>query len=483
MNSISQYYKILGLELTASTAEIKIAYRNLAKKWHPDRFISQPEQLKKAEQEIQKINQAYEIIKEYIQNAKNIDTKTQLKTQIYDADHHYNLGVKLAEQENYQEAIAEFSQAIKLNNEYIKAYQYRGFILSKLGYENRADADFGKVKKIKINNKQSKTNNSSQQTQNYNNSYNCTPSQSNDSVKDHSIHTIFAHKATVSSILISTEDQLLITIANNNFMKIWNLKTGQNLRSIKGDFRGINCLAISNDNQTIISGNDDNTIRFWDIKQQKIVKTLGGWFSGHSQAVISVLLDSKNKILLSAGADNQIKIWDLTKNKEIKNIDCKSGQVTSLAFNKKYGYFCNSGLEKQIRIRRIKTGEIIRSLRGNAGTTCLSFSNDGNFLATAEMNRQINIFNLKTGKIVKVLKKHQDRISSLVFSANDKQLISTSWDKTIKVWDIEKEMELETLTGHRDRIVSLALTSDGKTIISGSRDGTIKIWKFKNLNE
>ena len=31
------YYKILGLEKTASDDEIKKAYRKLALKWHPDR--------------------------------------------------------------------------------------------------------------------------------------------------------------------------------------------------------------------------------------------------------------------------------------------------------------------------------------------------------------------------------------------------------------------------------------------------------------
>ena len=49
MNNIAQYYKILGLDITSSTTEVKTAYCGLAKKWHPDRFISQPEKFKQAE--------------------------------------------------------------------------------------------------------------------------------------------------------------------------------------------------------------------------------------------------------------------------------------------------------------------------------------------------------------------------------------------------------------------------------------------------
>lgn len=151
MTDISQYYKILGLDITASATEIKTAYRNLAKKWHPDRFVNVPEQLKQAEQEIQKINEAYEIIKDRIQDKIKFNIDRTINIQKYDGIYHYNLGVEFAEKEEYQNAIAEFSQAIKLNNNYIKAYQYRGFVFSKLGYEYRANADFRKVAEIKLN--------------------------------------------------------------------------------------------------------------------------------------------------------------------------------------------------------------------------------------------------------------------------------------------------------------------------------------------
>ena len=499
MSSISTYYKILGLDITASPAEIKTAYRNLAKKWHPDRFVSQPEKLAQAEQEIQKINQAYEILKNYIPKANNNDSDIKLKSQKSDASYHYNLGVQLAEQEDYQCAISEFSQAIKLNNKYIKAYQYRGFIFSKLGYEHRADADFQKVSEIKLNTNykpstEAKTKGkdshhtskyyhnsqnsaySNQKTKNKN--YNPTSNPNHNNIKSWKcIRTILAHKNAVSSILISSDNQLLITGSYDKSIKIWELSTGQIIDTLQGHSEAITCLAISNDNKTLISGSRDKTIRFWYLKQKKVVKTFGGWFSGHSQAMISVVIDSKNNVLLSASADNLIKIWDLKQSKEIKEINCKSGQITSLAINQNQGYFCNSGLEKQIRIRNTKTGEVIRSLRGDSGVTSLTFSKDGKFLATGEINRQIKIFDMTTGKIIKTFLGHTDRISSLIFSTDSKQLISVGWDSNIKVWDIAKEIELETLTAHKDRILSLAITSDGRNIISGSSDRSIRIWQ------
>jgi DnaJ domain len=53
-------YRALGLQNGASKTEIKQAYRDLAKIWHPDRFSPADERLRrKAEAKLQEINAAY----------------------------------------------------------------------------------------------------------------------------------------------------------------------------------------------------------------------------------------------------------------------------------------------------------------------------------------------------------------------------------------------------------------------------------------
>ena len=55
------YYKILNITKTASSTEIKAAYRKMVIKWHPDRY-SNKEAKKEAESMMKKINTAYEIL-------------------------------------------------------------------------------------------------------------------------------------------------------------------------------------------------------------------------------------------------------------------------------------------------------------------------------------------------------------------------------------------------------------------------------------
>ena len=59
------YYEILEIELGASQNEIKQAYKDLVKVWHPDRFADNPRLQNKAEEKLKQINTAYEFLKSY----------------------------------------------------------------------------------------------------------------------------------------------------------------------------------------------------------------------------------------------------------------------------------------------------------------------------------------------------------------------------------------------------------------------------------
>lgn len=63
IKSADNAYKILEIEKSASDDEVKKAYRTMAKKYHPDRVVTENEAIKKgAEEKFKEVQKAYETI-------------------------------------------------------------------------------------------------------------------------------------------------------------------------------------------------------------------------------------------------------------------------------------------------------------------------------------------------------------------------------------------------------------------------------------
>jgi preprotein translocase subunit Sec63 len=61
--SLDDPYRILDLDSGASDEELKTAWRDLSKVWHPDRFVHDRDIQRKAEEKLKAINEAYEKIR------------------------------------------------------------------------------------------------------------------------------------------------------------------------------------------------------------------------------------------------------------------------------------------------------------------------------------------------------------------------------------------------------------------------------------
>src|SRR5437588_2103133 len=75
-----------------------------------------------------------------------------------------------------------------------------------------------------------------------------------------------------------------------------------------GHSNDVRAVAFSPDGKTLASGSFDMTIKLWDVTSGTQLRTL----TGHSGTVDSVAFSPDGKTLASGSNDNTIKLWDVT---------------------------------------------------------------------------------------------------------------------------------------------------------------------------
>ncbi|MEH1849174.1 MAG: serine/threonine-protein kinase [Nostoc sp.] len=232
----------------------------------------------------------------------------------------------------------------------------------------------------------------------------------------------------------------------------------------------------------LASGSWDNTIKLWDVNTGKEIRTL----ISHANWVNSVAFSPDGKFLASGSADCTIKLWQVHTGIEIQTFRGHSDSVSSVAYspktpatNSKDRQLLASGSnDYTIKLWQVYTGRNIYTLTGHSFfINCIAFSQDGEIIASGSGDNTIKLWHVNTGREIRTLIGHYDSVWSVAFSQDGQLLASGSWDKTIKLWHVHSGREISTLTGHSNYVRCVAFSPNGQTLVSGGDDDTIKIWR------
>jgi WD40 repeat protein len=105
--------------------------------------------------------------------------------------------------------------------------------------------------------------------------------------------------------LAVTPNNLNLVAAVRNFIKIWDLTSGQDLHFTKGPSLEINTIAVSPDSQLVATANKEGNIMLFEIATGKLLTTL----NGHKGWVLSLAFSPNGDILYSGAEDKTVKIW------------------------------------------------------------------------------------------------------------------------------------------------------------------------------
>ena len=280
--------------------------------------------------------------------------------------------------------------------------------------------------------------------------------------------------SSVDCVVISPDCKTFASNSSANFSQLWNLHTGELIRTFSWHSGAVNCVAINPNGTTLAGGSYDQQIKLWNLETGQEISSI----KGHSFLIRSLAFSPDGETLASGSSDNTIKLWNLKNGEEIRTLTGHSESVFSVVISPDGNTLVSGSYDNTIKVWNLKTREEIRTIIGHSQSVfSVVISPDGQFIASGGGDNTIKLWHLKTGQLTHTLTGHSKSVFSVVISPDGEILASGSGDNTIKLWNLKTGQENRTLTGHSAQVNSVSFSPDGNTLVSGSFDGSIKIWR------
>src|SRR5947209_5077881 len=105
--------------------------------------------------------------------------------------------------------------------------------------------------------------------------------------------TLKGHTEVVFAVAFSPDGKTLASASQDNTIKLWGVKTGEEHAILKGHTSVVSSVAYSPDGKTLASASRDKTIKLWDVQTGKEQTTL----KGHTNIVFAVAYSPDGKTL------------------------------------------------------------------------------------------------------------------------------------------------------------------------------------------
>ena len=290
------------------------------------------------------------------------------------------------------------------------------------------------------------------------------------------VGTLDGHTDAISSIAISPDGTSLVSGSHDSTVRVWDIKSGENLYTLNGHEDSVLSIAISEpDGQVIASGGIDGVLRRWKLQTGEEITSL----EGEGAWITSLAFDSRGQKLISGRTGNKVDLWNHKSNEVIAS-GLHDQPVLAVAAISNLGLFASGSSDRTIRLWNLISGEQKRLLEGHTGwVTSLAFDPESNVLVSGSMDGTIRLWSLETPTArPRVLRAHSYSVSSVAVNPQKQIIASGGFNGEIRIWDLQTSKPIHVLSGEHVRaITSLAFSPDGTTLISGSADTKIKIWR------
>lgn len=248
--------------------------------------------------------------------------------------------------------------------------------------------------------------------------------------------------------------------------------------SFKGHQQAIYSVAFSPDNSLVATGSFDHSIKLWDAKTGKEIRTFAG-ATGHQNLVLNVAFSPSGESLASGGSDNFAKIWDVPVNAPVKEFVHPAG-VNAVAVSVDGKLVAGACKDGSIKLWTSADGKAAGSLAGHpGGATAAAFSANGQLLATGGVDQNLRFWNPANAQQLAQIGAHAAGLTAVALHPNNTIAYSAGEDGFLKWWQLPA-VAPRALPVHAGAVTALFHSADGNSVLTGGADKMVKLSNFAN---
>ncbi len=112
------------------------------------------------------------------------------------------------------------------------------------------------------------------------------------------------HASKVDAICFDPAGRLLASGGSDNTIKIWDVGSGRELRTLRGHGAGVAALSFSGDGALLVSGGNDRTVRVWEVAAGRELALL----KGQPASIKAVAFHPGGRLIALGGSDNMVRL-------------------------------------------------------------------------------------------------------------------------------------------------------------------------------